>query len=332
MDLHYYHSLDLVVTLCDWIYSAIGIYHWTLKNYIIWRRWLDLVWDKQALYLDDCWLELLIAYHRSMHKFHYLENIQHYWLDKLLYLVILIDDISSWVRVSSFWTNIMSDQVIIELLSFTLRCSLEWLDDYYSDILPGMNNVLISSFIHTEVASRDWTRVAWWSSYNITVMEQYYISLPTMCSDIADVYWSHKQWSLSTIIVPAYIYSNIPGCYHFSSIYVHRPDVHRSTKSSAVGLDALRFEQCLFCCRLSCIALPAMLIVRLRFFSLQRFLMLPSTDAGQTLPLIYIHSWFMLIVLLILAHSTVQWLRLRSHCTVAMLADLQQYFDFRSTA
>ena len=244
MDLHYYHSLDLVVTLCDWIYSAIGIYHWTLKNYIIWRRWLDLVWDKQALYLDDCWLELLIAYHRSMHKFHYLENIQHYWLDKLLYLVILIDDISSWVRVSSFWTNIMSDQVIIELLSFTLRCSLEWLDDYCSDILPGMNNVLISSFIHTEVASRDWTHVAWWSSYNITVMEQYYISLPTMCSDIADVYWSHKQWSLSTIIVPAYIYSNIPGCYHFSSIYVHRPDVHRSTKSSAVGLVALRCQQC----------------------------------------------------------------------------------------
>jgi len=42
--------------------------------------------------------------------------------------------------------------------------------------------------------------------------------------------------------------------------------------------------------RFVCIAFRAMLIVRRRLCNLHRFLMLPSTDAGQTLPLIYIHS------------------------------------------
>jgi len=42
--------------------------------------------------------------------------------------------------------------------------------------------------------------------------------------------------------------------------------------------------------RFVCIAFRAMLIVRRRLCNLHRFLMLPSTDAGQTLPLIYTHS------------------------------------------
>jgi len=118
-----------------------------------------------------------------------------------------------------------------------------------------------------------------------------HLCLPTMRSNIAHLYWCHKQWSLSTIIVPAYIYFNIPGCYYFSSIYAHRPEVHRSAERSVVGLDALRCEQCQFCCRLSCIALRAMLVVCQQLFSLQRFLTLPSTEADQTLPLVYIHPW-----------------------------------------
>ena len=96
-------------------------------------------------------------------------------------------------------------------------------------------------------------------SYGTTL----HLSLPTICSGIAHLYWWHKQWSLSTIIVPAYIYSNIPRCYYFSSIFAHRPEVHRSARSAVWPF----------------------------------------------------------------AHYTVQWLRLRSHCTVAMLADLQQLRD-----
>jgi len=68
---------------------------------------------------------------------------------------------------------------------------------------------------------------------------------------------------VTTIIVPAYIYFDIPGCYYFSSIFTHRLEVHRSAESSAVG-----------------IALRAMLTVRHQFYILHRFLMLPSTDAG----------------------------------------------------
>jgi len=71
---------------------------------------------------------------------------------------------------------------------------------------------------------------------------------------------------VTTIIVPAYIYFDIPGCYYFSSIFTHRLEVHRSAESSAVGLE--------------CIALRAMLTVRHQFYILHRFLMLPSTDAG----------------------------------------------------
>ena len=71
-----------------------------------------------------------------------------------------------------------------------------------------------------------------------------HLFLPTICSDIAHLYWRHKQWSLSTIIVPAYIYFNTPGCYYFSSSFAHRPEIRRSAESSAVGLVALHCEQC----------------------------------------------------------------------------------------
>ena len=67
---------------------------------------------------------------------------------------------------------------------------------------------------------------------------------------------------------------------------------------SAVGLDSLRFEQCRFCCKHSRIALRSMFTVRWQLCNLHRFLMLPTTDACQTLPLIYIHSWSTFIVLL----------------------------------
>jgi len=77
-------------------------------------------------------------------------------------------------------------------------------------------------------------------SYGTTL----HLSLPTICSGIAHLYWCHKQWSLSTIIVPANIYFNIPGCYYFSSIFAHRSEVYRSAENSAVGLDALHCEQC----------------------------------------------------------------------------------------
>jgi len=59
MDLLYHRSL--AITLCDWVHLAIGVYHWTFKSYIIWCRWLELVLDKQALYLDNHWWKLLIS-------------------------------------------------------------------------------------------------------------------------------------------------------------------------------------------------------------------------------------------------------------------------------
>jgi len=76
--------------------------------------------------------------------------------------------------------------------------------------------------------------VRWWSSYIIMIMKQT-TSLPTICPNIAHLYWCHKQWSLLTVIVPAYTYFNIPGCYYFSSIFAHRLEVHRSAESSTVG-------------------------------------------------------------------------------------------------
>jgi len=78
--------------------------------------------------------------------------------------------------------------------------------------------------------------IRWWSSYTITVTEQDYISLyqryvriSLICTDVIN------KWSLSTNIVPVYIYFNIPGCYYFSSVFAHRLEDHRPTESSAVG-------------------------------------------------------------------------------------------------
>jgi len=102
-----------------------------------------------------------------------------------------------------------------------------------------MNNVRISSFIYWSYFTWPDACYIWWSSYTITVMEQYYISLyqryvriSLISTDVINIR------SLSTTIVPAwaYIYFNIPGCYYFSSIFAHRPEVHRSAESSAVGL------------------------------------------------------------------------------------------------
>ena len=85
--------------------------------------------------------------------------------------------------------------------------------------------------------------------YHHSYRTRLHLFLSTMRLNIAHLYWCHKQWSLSTTAVPAYIYFNVPGCYYFSSIFAHRPEVHRSANSSAVGLDALHCEQCKFCCR-----------------------------------------------------------------------------------
>ena len=108
-----------------------------------------------------------------------------------------------------------------------------------------MNNVRISSFIYWSYFTWLDTCYIWWSSCTITVMEQYCIALyqrhvrvSLISTDLIN------KWSLSTIIVPAYIYFNIPGCYYFSSIFAHRPEIYRSTESSAVGLVALHCEQC----------------------------------------------------------------------------------------
>jgi len=92
-----------------------------------------------------------------------------------------------------------------------------------------------------------------------------------------------------------------------------------------------------FSCRPRCIALRAMLVVRQQLFSLHRFLMLPSTEAGQTLPLVYIHSWSTFIVLLYGHLRTT----LCSDCVFVRIAPLQcsqicnnfeTHFDFCSTA
>ena len=96
--------------------------------------------------------------------------------------------------------------------------------------------------MHTEVTSRDWTHV---TSDDHHIPSQLWNSTTSLSTnDMFGYCWCHKQWSLSTIIVPVYIYFNIPGCYYFYSIFAHRPEVHRSADNSAVGLVALRCEQC----------------------------------------------------------------------------------------
>jgi len=55
-------------------------------------------------------------------------------------------------------------------------------------------------------------------------------------------------------------------------------EVHRSAESSAVGLVALHCEQC------------SSFVNNSSAFIVYRFLMPPSTEAGQTLLLVYIHS------------------------------------------
>jgi len=88
-------------------------------------------------------------------------------------------------------------------------------------------NVILNTSLDSDI-------VRWWSSYTIMIMKQT-TSLPTICSNIAHLYWCHKQWSLSTVIVPVYIYFNIPGCYYVSSTFAYRLEIYRSAKSAAVG-------------------------------------------------------------------------------------------------
>ena len=103
-------------------------------------------------------------------------------------------------------------------------------------------------------------------------------------------------------------------------------------KSSAVGLDALHCKQCQFCCRCRkhCIASNARRSLTTRQSSTIRQSSSTIPDASiywcwsNTAPrlhtfLIYVHCF----VVWPFAHCTVQWLRLHSHCTVAMLADQQ---------
>ena len=110
--------------------------------------------------------------------------------------------------------------------------------------------------------------------------------------------WCHlmEQWFFTDAAI-----SNI----YF--IYVHLRSSSTTTTtiynyigyySSAVGLDS--------------IALRAMLTVRRQLGNLHRFLMLPSTDAGQTLPLIYIKFRFCTL------HRAVFTSCVHLHCTVAM--------------
>jgi len=112
--------------------------------------------------------------------------------------------------------------------------------DLFVKYLRKMHSSIILQRYGTNVifkkTSLNSNTVRWWLSYIIMIMKQT-TSLPTICSSIAHLYWCHKQWSLSTVIIPAYIYFNVPGCYYFSSIFAHRLEVHRPTDRK-------------FCCRL----------------------------------------------------------------------------------
>jgi len=178
-----------------------------------------------------------------------------------------------------------------------------WLDGVVFSPASGTSIILNTSL--------DSDTVRWRSSYTITVMEQYYIFLYQWCVRISLIS-THviSKCSLLTIIVAAYIYFNIFGCYYFSSIFAHRLGVLRSAKRSAVGLDALQCEQCSSFVNNS----PAFSIHR-SSTTLQSSTIPDASihwSRSNTTPrlhtfLIYVHRpavWPF-------AHCTVQWLRLR---------------------
>ena len=218
--------------------------------------------------------------------------------------------------------------------------------DLFPKCLRKMHSSIILQRYGTNVilkTSLDDNTVRWWSSYHHDYGTRLHFSLPTICSSIAHLYWCHKQWSLSTVIVPVYIYFNIPGCYYFSSTFAHRLEVHRSTKSSAVG-------QICYAPRMHCTASNAgsdVDLVALHCEQCSSFVndspaysvcCSSTTRQPSTIPDASIHwSWsnttpslhtFLIYVhrfaVWPFAHCAVQWLRLRLHCTVAMLADYLQ--------
>ena len=103
-----------VIEITGWTLSSLVITGWTLSLFADWSYWSLSSCNKQDLYL---------------------ENIQQHCVDKLfnsgdpdwrisLSGWTMFLNVSSRVNISSFWTNIISNQVIIGLLSFMLRRSL----------------------------------------------------------------------------------------------------------------------------------------------------------------------------------------------------------------
>ena len=109
--------------------EVIDLYHLGKARYIFgshWNHWMNIIIVR--------WLKLLTTIIVQETRLIF-ENIQQHCLDKL-YRVILIDEYHcldeqcSWmflsrVNISSVWTNIMLDQVIIALISSVLRRSLK---------------------------------------------------------------------------------------------------------------------------------------------------------------------------------------------------------------
>ena len=143
----------LVVTLCDWIHSAIGVYHWILKSYIC-CYWLEL--DMQALYLDNHCLEssFVISGQTRFISEEYLTLLNN------KYLVILIEDYY-YLEWTMFLNIIASSHFIVldkhyissscywTAISFTLQRSLEYLNDYLpSHTILGITCSWLSMFIY----------------------------------------------------------------------------------------------------------------------------------------------------------------------------------------
>jgi len=178
------------------------------------------------------------------------------------------------------------------------------------------SQVNISSFWTTIVRSYHRSYFTWLDTLHLMIIIYHHsygtvlhLSLPAMC---------RYCWSLMmsrTVIVT----NNHRSCLHLlqhSWMLLLLINLCSSSWSSSFCWK--------FCCRPRCIALRAILTVRHQLCILHRFLMPPSTEAGQTLPLVYIHSWSTFIVLLYCHLRTAPCSDCVLHCTVAMPSNRQR--------
>ena len=183
-----------------------------------------------------CWIKLLLHWYRP-----YFDVLWSNWMTIVLAYFLewtIFASHHSYTEVTACdwtlagWCCVLSSQCT----SIHLMIHQCYLDLFVKCSRKMRSNIILQRHGTNVILNTSWDSdiVRWWSSYIIMIMKQT-ASLPTICPNIGHLYWCHKQWSLSTVSVPAYIYFDTRGCYYISSILAHRLEVHRSAKSSAVG-------------------------------------------------------------------------------------------------